>query len=163
MSLWDKWFRLDKRAIDASQFNRGIFDVEQVHAGVTVSQDSALKFVAVYACVRLLSETLASLPVDTLRNSGDSRLPVPRPRWLSKPNMETGWFNFIEQTMASLLLDGNAYLFVTNTDNNGLPTDIDVAHPADVLPKREGNRLVYEWNQKEYLSLIHISEPTRPY
>ena len=34
-----------------------------VHSGVHVTEDSSKKFSAVYACIRILSETLASMPI----------------------------------------------------------------------------------------------------
>ena len=55
-------------------------------AGTTISSQSSTQIGAVYACVRLLSDTISSLPVDTFVRRDGNRLPFrPRPAWACSP------------------------------------------------------------------------------
>ncbi|WP_282793669.1 phage portal protein [Streptomyces sp. CC224B] len=84
-------------------------------AGQRVDANSALTVSAVFACVRLLSETICTLPVATYSRRGGVRREVKSPLWLDYPDAEpggTGRIDLLSQTVLSLLLDGNAYLAV---------------------------------------------------
>lgn len=85
-------------------------------SGVTVTATTALQSMAVLACVRLLSETIASLPLHTYR-----RLPKGKERATSLPlypvlhnlaNEEMTSFDWREAQMANLLLRGNAFSYI---------------------------------------------------
>lgn len=78
-------------------------------AGMAVTQESALRMAAVWACVRVYCDSIASLPIDTYRRDGDYRRPMGMPAWLERPNPATTRYEFWEQTVQSLLLAGNAY------------------------------------------------------
>ena len=55
-------------------------------AGTVVNQKNALEIGAAYACVRLLSDTISTLPVDTFIRRDGNRLPYrPRPAWVYEP------------------------------------------------------------------------------
>ncbi|MFF4424156.1 phage portal protein [Streptomyces sp. NPDC001549] len=84
-------------------------------AGQKVDANSALTVSAVFACVRLLSETICTLPVSTYSRRGGVRREIDSPLWLEYPNAEPGGLGRIDllsQVVLSLLLDGNAYLAV---------------------------------------------------
>ncbi|MDP8928665.1 MAG: phage portal protein [Actinomycetota bacterium] len=76
-------------------------------AGVNVTRDSALRMSAVFACVRLLSEDVATLPVGTFARDGAARHPVPKPTWMVRPNGEFTWVEVVQQLMTGMLTDGN--------------------------------------------------------
>lgn len=85
-------------------------------SGVTVTETNALQSMAVLACVRMLSETIASLPLHTYR-----RLPKGKERATTLPiysvlhdlaNEEMTSFDWREAQMANLLLRGNAYSYI---------------------------------------------------
>jgi HK97 family phage portal protein len=127
-------FHVEKRAIDKmALWARGDDIGTEVHAGVDVNQSNALQLTTVYACVRLLSGSIAVLPAEAFRKRGDERESVPRPPlWLEMPNPETTWFEFAERVMSSLLLDGNAFILITARDSLGFPSEIWTLHPRDV-------------------------------
>lgn len=81
-------------------------------AAVTVTEDSAMQISAVWACVRLLSETVASLPVHVYRKTPTGRELVPN-HWftqlLKRPNRYQTKVEFFETLMLNLSLHGNAY------------------------------------------------------
>lgn len=53
-------------------------------SGARVSADSAMRLAAVYACVRILSETMASLPVVMYRARADGGKEVVTNHWLHR-------------------------------------------------------------------------------
>ena len=84
---------------------------------VEVNEDSAMQLSAVWACVRLLSETVASLPVNVYRKTATGRELAPD-HWLSllmarKPNRYQTKVEFFETLMLNLALHGNAYAKIT--------------------------------------------------
>ena len=85
----------------------------QTAAGKVVNERSAMQTTAVYACVRILAESIAGLPlhVYTYQGKGKERVPEhPLYRLLhDAPNPEMTSFVFRETLMAHLLLWGNAY------------------------------------------------------
>ena len=84
---------------------------------VEVTEDSAMQLSAVWACVRLLSETVASLPVNVYRKTPKGRELAPD-HWLAvlmarKPNRYQTKVEFFETLMLNLALHGNAYAKIT--------------------------------------------------
>ena len=83
-------------------------------AGKTVSEKSAMQMTAVYACVRILAESIAGLPLHLFRydgNGGKARA-VDHPLYFllhDEPNPEMTSFAFRETLMTHLLLWGNAF------------------------------------------------------
>jgi HK97 family phage portal protein len=85
------------------------------YAGKNVSAGSALRLSTVWACVRLLSETIATLPIGFYERQADgSRTSAnahPLYRLLhSQPNADMTAVQFWEVVVASMLLWGNAYV-----------------------------------------------------
>jgi phage portal protein BeeE len=82
-------------------------------AGVHVNEESAMRTAAVYACVRVISETIASLPVNIYRYEDDGTKRTPNHHLHNllhnAPNPEMTNFSFRETLMTHLLLYGNAY------------------------------------------------------
>ena len=84
---------------------------------VEVNEDTAMQLSAVWACVRLLSETVASLPVNVYRKTATGRELAPD-HWLAvlmarKPNRYQTKVEFFETLMLNLALHGNAYAKIT--------------------------------------------------
>ena len=83
-------------------------------AGKNVNERSAMQMTAVYACVRILSESIASLPVHLYRynKEGGKEKALDHPLYYllhDEPNPEMTSFVFRETLMTHLLLWGNAY------------------------------------------------------
>ncbi len=92
-------------------------------SGVNVSADSAMRVTAVYACVRILSWTLASLPLPIYRRlqpRGKERVPEHQLYTIlhDEPNPEQTSFQFRSLIMAHALLWGNGYAEI-ETDTQG--------------------------------------------
>ena len=84
------------------------------HTGLAVDHDTALKVSAVWACVRLLSESVASLPLIVYRRrpDGGKERATQHPVYdllHTQPNVYQTAYQFVAQQMVALLLRGNAY------------------------------------------------------
>lgn len=112
-------------------------------SGVNVTADSAMSHSAVWACVRLLASTASTLPLDLVRVSGDVREPLPAPALLRRPSVYVPVSGWVYQSMASLLLRGNAYGWVAQTDARGVPTQVEILHPDSVRVVRQSDRWVW--------------------
>lgn len=81
-------------------------------SAVTVTEDTAMQISAVWACVRLLSETVASLPIHVYRKTPNGRVRDDE-HWfnvlMKKPNRYQTRIEFFETLMLNLALHGNAY------------------------------------------------------
>lgn len=91
-------------------------------AGQTVNERTSMQVTAVYACVRILAEAIAQLPIVVYRYERDgSRVRYSEhPLYYllhDEPNPEMSSFVFRETMMAHLLLWGNAYAQIVR---NGL-------------------------------------------
>ena len=82
-------------------------------SGKSVSPTSAIQVSAVYACVRVIAETIASLPFHVYEATDEgSRKAVEHPLYRlihDEPNLEMTSFVWRETMLAHLLLWGNAY------------------------------------------------------
>lgn len=108
-------------------------------AGVSVTEEHSMRIGAVYACVRVLSESVASLPLHVYRREGDKRtLADNHPLYKllhSQPNREMTSFQWREVMMAYLTLWGNAYSQIER-DSQGRIVALWPIHPGRVLPER---------------------------
>ena len=83
-------------------------------SGKPVNETTAMQMTAVYSCVRILSETVAGLPLNVYRynDSGGKEKAFKHPLYRllhDEPNPEMTSFAFRETLMSHLLLWGNAY------------------------------------------------------
>lgn len=116
-------------------------------AGMWVDDHTALTFSAVWGCVRIISETLASCPwnvFERLSNGGSEKKGKTPLNWLlsRQPNPEMNSFTFRETLCSNVLLWGNAYAEVVR--EGATPTAIYPIDPSlvDVQRDKSGN-LVY--------------------
>jgi len=95
-------------------------------ADVRVTPDQALRLSAVWACIRLLADTISSLPVDAHRRSGEEfSSPL-----LTSPAAEWTLAEWVSAVMVSLLLRGNAFGLITARSGPRLsPTQVELVNP----------------------------------
>ncbi len=112
-------------------------------AGVT-SADQAMRLAAVRACVRLIADSVASLPLDLYRRRPDGPTEQIAPsQLLTDPSTVVSQFDWLVQCVASLLLDGNAYGLITSR-RFGWPSSIEWLDPRTVEVNRAGFRVTYK-------------------
>ena len=82
-------------------------------SGKQVNEKTAMQLSAVYACVRVIAETVASLPLHLYRHIDDGKRRATKhplyPLLHDAPNPEMTSFIFRETTMTHLLLWGNSF------------------------------------------------------
>ena len=114
MHIFKKMFRSrDKPVTNSFSNNSHSFFFGSTTSGKTVNERTAMQTTAVYACVRILAETIASLPLHTYKytDSGKEKALDHSLYYLlhNEPNPEMTSFVFRETLMSHLLLWGNAY------------------------------------------------------
>lgn len=103
---FDQWIAL------SAQANGG-----RSSSGIFVSPETALRFTTVMICVRVLSESVASLPciLYKKRKDGGKDIADGEPLYNVLMSKSNGWntaFEYFEGSMTNLALRGNAYSYV---------------------------------------------------
>jgi len=114
MNIFQGIFKARDKPKDTLGGSRYNFFFGSTSAGKPVNEHTAMQMTAVYSCVRILSETLAGLPLHVYKyndNGGkEKHLTHPLYKLLhDEPNPEMTSFAFRETLMSHLLLWGNAY------------------------------------------------------
>ena len=104
-----------------------LFTFGRADSGERVDERSAMQIATVYACVRLLAETVAGLPLHLFRfmNASETGKEKAKDHPLYKilyrqPNPEMTSFTFRETMMTHMLLWGNAYAQIIRDGKNGI-------------------------------------------
>lgn len=154
MGIFNSPRRKSRQATNYAPYNmQYLFVNRNSAAGKPVTEESALQITAVYACVRVLAETLAGLPLHVFRYNGSGRKEKHRNHPLYKllhdePNPEMTSFAFRETLMSHLLLWGNAYAQVIR-DGAGVVRALYPLMPNRMAVKRsESGRVYYEYSRE---------------
>lgn len=100
---------------------------------VRVSNETAMRHSAVWACLRLRADLISTMPVDVYRKVGDTRVSVPPPRVLVNPGGERiGVQEWLYSTQVDLDRSGNCFGVVTERNALGLPNRIDLVELGQV-------------------------------
>ena len=154
----------ESRAISfQSLWGAGDATIYETQSSAFVDYNTSLQVNAVWACVSLISDTISSLPVDTyIRRDGIAFPYRPKPTWVTKPDVMLPSIAFWQQTMTSLLIDGNAFIRILR-DSKGEIINMMVLNPLAVKVSRNalGQKLfVYTGEQGKTLSVddvLHIA------
>jgi len=151
VSWWDRWVwrRVEQReqlTLEGLLADQGT----PTAAGESVTTDSALRLSAVWACVRLLSDTVSTLPLHAYRRG--ERDPLPDlPPLLRSPAAGMTLPDWLYACMTSLLVAGNCYGRVVARSGAGLlPAQVELLHPERVGVAVNGDGMVtYRLNGTE--------------
>jgi len=129
----------------------------QSASGQVVSKDTALTISSVWSCVRVISETIASLPISLYeKDTNDKRVTLlnnPLHTLISEqPSSLYDSFSFFERILVDLCLDGNFYAYIER-NSGGLPTQIIPiqCNDVDVYVSPDGREVYYEIDQNEII------------
>ena len=138
-------------------------------SGTAINERNALQVGAAYACVRLLSDTISSLPVDTFIRRDGNRLPYrPRPAWVYEPEGPgSSRIEYYKQIVTSMLLSHGAVIQVLR---NGAG-EVVALQPLD--PTRVDIRRNKQTRMREFVvdggtavlpgeDVLYITEMRRP-
>src|SRR5574343_577491 len=138
MGLFTFIDRFRASSSDRSPWGDFFFEPVSVRSasGMRVSPDGALRLAAVYACVRILSETMASLPVVVYRQRKDGGKDRVTDHWLygllaRKPNRFQNPFEWREMLQGHLALRGNAFCQIISNPKGEI-TELMPIHPDRV-------------------------------
>ena len=113
MNLLSRIFRSRDNPKNFYHFSGWPFVFGRSASGKKVNEFTAMQTTAVYACVRILAESIASLPLHVYEYKGQGKERVPQhPLYFllhDSPNPEMTSFIFRETAMIHLLLWGNSY------------------------------------------------------
>jgi phage portal protein BeeE len=102
-----------RRTHDRALWQIGDVFVPPTVAGEPVNADRALRLSTVFGCVRLLADSVSTLPLHVYR--GEERDPIPLPPLLQRPSADFPELSdWLWSVMASLLLRGNAWGVITD-------------------------------------------------
>ncbi|WP_247936048.1 phage portal protein [Streptococcus constellatus] len=122
-------------------------------SGKTVNERTALQTTAVYACVRILSETIASLPLHVYRYTEGGKAKdtehILYTLLHDEPNPDMTSFVFRETLMSHLLIWGNAYAQIIR-DRSGQVIGLYPLLPDQMsIHRSEKGKLYYVYNRYE--------------
>ena len=136
---------------------------------VHVTNDSALRNAAVWACLRLRADLMSSFPIDVYRYVNGIQVEVPKPAVLVTPGgLEVGVKEWMYSTEFDLDRAGNCFGIITERtgvigpDGRGLPGRIELVELGAVTIRGNGSTITkfvingteYEpweiWHEKQY-------------
>ncbi|MGA4442601.1 MULTISPECIES: phage portal protein [Ectopseudomonas] len=120
----------------------------QSSSGKTVTVDNAMRLSTVWACVRIISMSVAGLPLNIYRRKPDGSRETARDFSLydvvhTSPNEDTTAFHFWQSVVASMLLWGNAYCEIHRSA--GRVIALDFLLPGRVKPEQDDDGRLRYW------------------
>jgi HK97 family phage portal protein len=137
-------------------------------SGVRMNTVVAMKIGVVYAAVRLIADTISTLPVDTFFRQNGERLPFrPKPEWVEFPEADRtiGKSDFYQTLIMSILLAGNSYTRVLRGPD-GSVIALRNLDPMKVEPRYNSQGFVEFVVENSTIipgeDIIHITDIRRP-
>ena len=123
-------------------------------SGKPVNERSAMQMTAVYACVRILAEAVAGLPLHLYRYKADGgkEKATDHPLYLllhDEPNPEMSSFVFRETLMTHLLLWGNAYAQIIHNGRGEVVALYPLMPNKMTVDRNENGRLYYQYTRSK--------------
>ncbi len=150
MGILSSLFRSRDKPTDRTAGSSYSFFLGGTSSGKYVTERSAMQMTAVYCCVRILSEAVASLPLQFYRYTDDSgkEKAVEHPLYFllhDEPNPEMTSFIFRETLMTHLLLWGNAYSQIIRNGKGEVVALYPLMPDRMKVDRDEHGRLYYEY------------------
>lgn len=168
MKRFSFWRRKERRDISSAEFEAAVNKVISADTvadatrEVYITEEGALNLTAVWACVRILSETVGTLPLHLYRRTERGRerqYGHPCHRLAQAPNNHATRFDLMHHLMISCALWGNGYVRIFR-DRHYRPERLLFLHPARVEPLLTDNdELFYRLDSGELLpndDMIHL-------
>jgi HK97 family phage portal protein len=156
---------IEKRGAFQELWGSGALFERGTPTGKHVTDSTALTLSAVYASVRLISDTVSTLPYDQYIRRDGQRFPFrPREMWVMDPNPHVDRTTFWQQVVTSLLIDGNAFVLLTRNDE-GQIVQMDVLNPQRTTVQIVNGVKVYRVNDTmtvQQENMLHIAELLLP-
>jgi len=139
------WRMIDLRGMDWYPDSR-------TPSGVRVTPEVALQCSAFLACVRVISESVASLPLHLYERQGNDRIRAEgSPLYRLLHQQPNGWqtaFEFREQMTALYLMYGQSFAEIISNARAGAVAELRPLHPANMTVERlENGALRYRYRE----------------
>lgn len=142
----------------------------KTHAGKSISEKTALKYSAVWACVTLIADALSSMPPEAViepLDGGPTQTAV-LPQWVRKPHPELRRNEVWNQLVVSMLLWGNGYALIVRRPSDGVPIGLRPLDPVRVECEWDKDRPGYRryrvdggpWITSQ--DMFHVMGPALP-
>lgn len=118
-------------------------------AGMPVTIETAMRQAAAWACVRVLTSTIANLPVHQHRGEGAARETMNEAPIVSRPSARVRRRAWIGQVIRSGATAGNAYGKVVAADSIGRAQQIETINPSKISWRERSNEMVPYIDGKE--------------
>ena len=146
MNILKRFFKSrDEPKVENSFLGNPFFGSSSI-SGKSVNERTAMQVTCVYACVRVIAETIASLPLQVYKHTDvgkDKATTHALYRLLhDEPNPDMTSFVFRETLMSHLLLFGNAYAQVLR-NGKGEVTALHPLMPNQMAVNRASNGQIY--------------------
>jgi len=149
-----------------SGFGRFLFGFGGTSSGKAVTERTAMQTTAVFACVKVISEAVASLPLHVFeeKDNGDKTRAKSHPLYNLlhlAPNKEMTAYTFIETALTHLLIYGNFYAQIIR-DGRGYPTALYPLLPCNMSVDRDKGELRYTYDadggpvKLSRLNVLHV-------
>jgi len=136
-------------------------------SGTQVTAATATKVATVFASIRLIADSIATMPLDTFIRRDGNRVPFrPKPAWIDQPDIDrsVGRSDFYQAALVSVLLNGNAYIRIVRDGGNIL--GFRILDPMRVKPqmdRRGFTEFVFDHTQViPAEDMLHITDIRRP-
>lgn len=149
MSIFSGLFKSRDKPQNRTAGSAYSFFMGGTSSGKRVNERSAMQMTAVYSCVRILSEAVASLPLHVYRNTDTgTEKATDHPLYTilhDEPNPEMTSFVFRETLMTHLLLWGNAYAQIIRNGKGEVIALYPLMPDRMSVDRDENGQLYYEY------------------
>lgn len=144
-------FLTERRALPTN------IDVNQVtarpafpnYSGEAVTEDNMFTASAVTACVTIIADSLATMPLERVRRSNGIVTPLELPPIFIKPNDEQLMFEFVHQLAATCAIFGSAFIYAPR-NNRGDVIELRNLSPRLMTVTYENGERVYRYNRTRF-------------
>ena len=151
MSFFKNFFKSRDKPTNSYDSPSYTYFFGRSNAGKRVTDRTALQHTVVYACVRVLSEAVAQLPLHLYKytNSGKERVPQHPLYFLlhDQPNPEMTSFRFRETLMSHILIYGNAYAQIIRNGRGEIIGLYPLTPDRIKVDRDEHNKLIYIYSR----------------
>jgi HK97 family phage portal protein len=144
--------------------------VNATRGSAVVTNETALRHSAVWACLRLRANLVSTMPVDLYRKVNGVQVEVPKPKVLVAPGGDrVDIVEWLYSSQFDLDRSGNAFGLITERDGLGFPSRIDLLSLGDIsVVVRNGEIAGYRidgkltdpanvWHERQYtVAGLHV-------
>lgn len=136
-------------------------------AQTRVDEKSTLGLTSAWACIRILSDLISTMPIDSFRKDNGERRPYrpggTKPTWLTTPlptEPSVGIQSVISEIIVSLYLNGNAFIYAPRDPETLEPLELRPLDPRSVTINRRGREVTYTVRNSEHTNGVEFGPDT---